>query len=64
MIDNFLDLTWYGIVKNYFTRARGYDSPRAEEPGEQIDKSDSVAMGYSELQGREMFWEKNAVEGI
>lgn len=67
LIDICLEVTWYGIVKNYFNKSRGYDAPRFEEDDSQhehIDHGDSVTIGYSENQGRDLFWEKNSVEGI
>ena len=35
-----------------------------EEAGEDIDRGDSVAIGYSAEQGRELFWERNSATGI
>lgn len=49
-IDRFIDLTWYGIVKNYFNKSQGYKAPKLEEEvggGEDVDHSDSVAVGYT-----------------
>jgi hypothetical protein len=31
MIDQCLEITWYGIVKNYFNKSRGYNTPKLEE---------------------------------
>jgi hypothetical protein len=28
MIDRFIDFTWYGVVKSYFNKSRGYNAPR------------------------------------
>jgi hypothetical protein len=67
-IDRFLEVTWYAIVQNYFTRSQGYNPPTFEEEepkgNEQVDRSDSVAVGYSYKQGKELFWENNSIEGF
>jgi hypothetical protein len=49
------------VYTSMFNKRQSYDpAPHQEE----IDYGDSVAVGYSEKQGRDLFWEKHSVEGI
>lgn len=59
-IDRFLEVTWYAIVHNYFNKNSGYNAPSLDEDeprvNEEVDRSDSIAVGYSHKQGKELFW--------
>lgn len=58
-------MTLYKAIQFYFTKRNGYQpSAMNEEIVEDIDHGDSVAIGYSGEQGRELFWERNSATGI
>lgn len=48
MIDALLEMTIYRAMQYYFTKKNGYEvSAMNEEIVEDIDRGDSVAIGYS-----------------
>ena len=49
------------LVKNFSNRKVGYEPPKQVE---EVDDSHSITVGYAEDHGKQLFWERNSVEGI
>lgn len=49
------------IVSSLRPPKKGYSPPVNHED---VDDSNSIAVGYSEDHGKQLFWERNSVEGI
>ena len=66
LLDNLFETPIFRLARNYVQKRSGYEaSPQMnEEADEDIDRGDSVAIGYTDSEGRNLFWERNSAAGI